>query len=165
MPLYLIRHAEAVDLTHAQVRADSDRFLTDAGRLQARRLGAWFRRTGVRVTGLVTSPMVRARQTADGILAELPPPLPPIVEVEEIAGEMRPKHVVRPLREMGEGPLALIGHQPTLSRFLGWLIGDRKVHLFFDKGGMAFLDVTEWAKGGAELRWLVTHDWLNSETP
>ncbi|MCX7700225.1 MAG: hypothetical protein N2039_05060, partial [Gemmataceae bacterium] len=104
-----------------------------------------------------------ARQTADAILAELPHPGPGLVEVEEIAGEMRPKRVLPRIRELGEGPVALIGHQPTLSRFLGWMIGDRKVRLHFDKGGLALLEVTDWAKGGAELRWLVTHDWLNAE--
>lgn len=163
MHLYLIRHAEAVDLTHAQVRADAERFLTDMGQVQARRLGAWFRRRGVRLSAILTSPMVRARQTADGILAELPQPSPVLVEVEEIAGEMRPKRVLPKIRELGEDPAALIGHQPTLGRFLGWLIGDRKVRLHFDKGGIALLEVSEWAKGGAELRWLVTHDWLTAE--
>lgn len=163
MHLYLIRHAEAVDLTHAQVRADAERFLTDVGQVQARRLGMWFRRHGVRLSAILSSPMVRARQTADAILAELPHPGPGLVEVEEIAGEMRPKRVLPRIRELGEGPVALIGHQPTLSRFLGWMIGDRKVRLHFDKGGLALLEVTDWAKGGAELRWLVTHDWLNAE--
>jgi len=63
--LYLIRHGQAGS------RADYD-WLSDTGRLQARRLGAYFRAQGVRFTAAFCGGMRRQRETAETVLGELP---------------------------------------------------------------------------------------------
>jgi phosphohistidine phosphatase len=163
MDLFLVRHAEAVDLGHEGVSSDAERFLSPEGHEQAFRLGAWLKHSGVPIAAVVTSPMVRARQTAEGMIARLTPPAPPIHVFDEIAESMRPKRVSRFLAEFGDTSVVLVGHQPTLGQFLGWLIGSRDVAIRVGKGAMARLNVLDWRKGGAELVWLVTQDWLESE--
>src|SRR5579885_555197 len=76
MDLYLIRHAEAEPRDEAGTTLDEDRALTDAGRDQARAVAAGLLRRGVRLDALVTSPLLRARQTAEALLAGWPPPAP-----------------------------------------------------------------------------------------
>src|SRR5262245_952111 len=69
MHLYLIRHAEAVQVGVNGINKDEDRPLTEKGRQQCRALALALRQVGVRMERLLTSPLVRARQTADELLA------------------------------------------------------------------------------------------------
>src|SRR5262249_29784833 len=84
MDLYLIRHAEAVALGEQGIADDADRPLTEAGVKEARALGRELRRRGMTLDKLVTSPLLRAKQTADGILKDWPEP-PDLVECEDLA--------------------------------------------------------------------------------
>jgi phosphohistidine phosphatase len=165
MDLFLIRHAEAVDLNHQGVESDADRFLTELGQEQSKRLGSWFAASGLKLSAIVTSPLVRAHQTVEGIVSRLPDPTPTVHVFDEIAGAMRPKRVSRFLEKFGAGPVVLVGHQPTLGEYLGWLIGDRKIRIDFGKGALARLAVSNWCKGGAKLVWFVNQDWLIAEVP
>ncbi len=65
MRVTLIRHAEAGD----DAPRDESRALTSRGRADARRLGRALARRGVRFTAIVTSPLVRAVQTAEIVAA------------------------------------------------------------------------------------------------
>ncbi|MSP17281.1 MAG: hypothetical protein EXR73_11870 [Myxococcales bacterium] len=67
MRIYLARHARAVD-AGSRLR-DEDRFLTSEGRRAARAVGTALRREGHTFDAVLTSPLVRAVQTAE-ILAE-----------------------------------------------------------------------------------------------
>src|SRR5579871_6042564 len=67
MRVTLIRHAEAGD----DAPRDEDRSLTARGREDARRLGQALARRGVEFSLMVTSPLVRAVQTAEIVAAEI----------------------------------------------------------------------------------------------
>ena len=159
MDLYLIRHAEAVPRGAEGYDDDWARPLTDAGRDQAERLGKRLARLGVRLDAIVTSPLVRARETTDGLRPLLPEPLPSVEVYDEIGEDMRPKRVMRYLEKLGLESVAIVGHQPMLGGFLAWLIGSRKARLDLDKAGMARVECDALRKGGGVLRWLVTPDW------
>src|SRR5438477_9803902 len=78
MLLYLIRHAEAVELGSPGAARDFDRALTPHGRAQARALGEAFARLKLPVDVVVASPLVRAHQTAVELLAALQPDTRPV---------------------------------------------------------------------------------------
>src|SRR5262249_17415911 len=65
--LYLNRHGEATPLG-PDIAADDARPLTDKGKAQAAALAQALQRAGVTLDRLITSPLLRARQTAEGIL-------------------------------------------------------------------------------------------------
>ena len=67
MELYVIRHAEAVALGERGVTEDAERPLTKQGQRQAQALGTGLPGVGVQLELVLTSPLVRARQTADGL--------------------------------------------------------------------------------------------------
>ena len=69
MELYLVRHAEAQERTENLV--DDLRHLTRRGRKQAAKLGRRLKKNRVRPALIITSPLVRAVQTAELLAAEL----------------------------------------------------------------------------------------------
>ncbi len=81
MRLLFVRHAESTANAEGRYQGHADFPLSDAGRLQARRLAERFRDEGFRPTHAYTSPLSRTSQTA-AILAEGWPR--PVVEVDDL---------------------------------------------------------------------------------
>src|SRR5262245_54806025 len=156
MKLYLIRHAEA----ESAAATDADRELTEKGREEARRLAKACQRLGLRFDAVVASPLVRAQQTAEELLAFLGDPKPALHTLDEIGFDVRPKRIVKFLRELGNDSVAIVGHQPGLTRFAAWLIGSKKAQLDLDKAGAARICCDTLEKGGGALEWLITPEWF-----
>jgi phosphohistidine phosphatase len=162
MELYLIRHAEAVRLGERGITTDEDRPLTEEGLAQAGRLGAGLQRRGIRPALILTSPLVRARQTAEQLARELAGPVPEVRICAELAPGFKRRKLARTVETLMEpGPLALIGHQPGLGIWAGWLIGSKKVHLDLPKAGVACIRASgQLYKGTGTLLWLLPPEWL-----
>jgi phosphohistidine phosphatase len=159
MDLYLIRHADAVPRGTPGYSEDA-RPLTEPGHLQARRLGEMFRSRGIRFDSVVTSPLVRAFQTTEGLLAGWPEPRPGVLTLDELAEEVRPRRVLKFVEKLGQQTIALVGHQPSLGEFGAWLIGSKKCRLELDKAGFAWIACDALEKGGGLLRLLITPEWI-----
>ena len=111
MRVTLIRHAEAGD----DAPRDESRALTARGRADARRLGRALARRGVRFTTIVTSPLVRAVQTAEIVAAatEFRRRMP---ATDVLVPEASPGDVVAFLAKIAdEKSVALVAHEPILS--------------------------------------------------
>jgi phosphohistidine phosphatase len=162
MDLYLIRHAEAVRAEDAGVD-DAERPLTAAGHEQARALGQGLQRRGVQLSLLVTSPLLRARQTAEGMLQLWPEPGPELRVNDGLSPDGRRKRLSKFLRSLDEGAVGLVGHMPHLGELGGWLLGSRKVHLDLAKAGVALVRCDgSPGKGTGSLVWMVGPGWLGS---
>jgi phosphohistidine phosphatase len=112
--LYLVRHAEA-----AQGEPDDLRPLTVAGRDAARALGVRLAAEGVRADALLTSPLLRARETA----AELGRALGREPEPDE---RLAPGATASDVREAVSGrgaTVVVVGHQPDCSEIAAELSG------------------------------------------
>ncbi len=120
--MFLVRHAEAVAET-LELR-DPHRHLTPHGRVQARALGDRLRWHDCVPTHIWSSPLVRAIQTAELVIAgiqhevsvEVAPALAPDGNVRELAAAVT---ALRPL-----SVVLLVGHEPSLSGIGAVLIGD-----------------------------------------
>ena len=104
MRLVLIRHAEA-----ASGEPDELRALTPAGHEQARRLGGKLRAEGLEPDAVLSSPLLRARETASGLGLGAPEPhdaLAPGATVEDVRAAVE-----------GRGEIVVVvGHQPDCSQ-------------------------------------------------
>lgn len=160
MDLYLIRHADAVALGEG-IAGDAERPLSEQGREQARLAGKALERHGIRLDGLVTSPLLRARQTAELIREDLS--LKPEVTVcEDLAPDGKPRKVAKFLRKLKGEQIAAIGHMPQLSEMAGWLLGSRKASIDFAKASVACVECADTlTKGCGALLWLVTLEWMS----
>jgi phosphohistidine phosphatase len=119
--LLLIRHAEAIDET-LELR-DPHRHLTDNGRQQARALGDRLRWHDCTPTQVWTSPLVRAVQTAELVLATMAVGASIHVEPALAPGQdMRP--LVQRLGHLAaDAVVMLVGHEPVLSGLGAWCTG------------------------------------------
>jgi phosphohistidine phosphatase len=162
--LYIIRHADAGDSSHWS-GDDSFRPLTEHGRRQARALGEGFRRQGIALDVVLTSPYVRTRETAEVLFEGLGTRCD--VRLSELlaSGAMRRNQLARELASVDASSLAIIGHDPDLPEFLGWLVGVEPGKVFLKKGGAAFVQCRSTpAKADGHLGWLITPAWyLNAE--
>jgi phosphohistidine phosphatase len=114
MHLLLVRHAEAAAGTPDELRP-----LTPNGRRQARALGEQLREAGFRPDAIVSSPLLRARETA----ALLARQLGAEVETDErLAPGASPDAVAEAAAERGETVVA-VGHQPDCSQIAAALTG------------------------------------------
>lgn len=163
MRVYLVRHAAAVG--KAEAERDEDRALTEQGREQARALAAAMSVRGIDVGAVVSSPLVRAHQTAAELADGLKPTLPDVIPCELLEpGELKPRKLSKFLAELGVDHIAVVGHMPELGRFAEWLIGARKGTIPLAKAAAACLDFEEGpGKGDGELLWFVTPEWFQSQ--
>jgi len=159
--LYLIRHADAVPLGEQGITEDADRPLTDEGQAQARSVAAALRKHDVSLKLIVTSPLRRARQTADAMLRDWPAPLPELLVSDELAPGGKRRKLARFLNTWSVDAAALVGHQPGIDELAGWLIGSRKASLCLAKAAVARICcASEIEKGCGTLTWLVPPEWL-----
>lgn len=152
--LFLLRHAPAVP-RGTPGYADDARPLTAEGARKMRRAAPSVRMLVGKVDKLLTSPLPRARRTAEivsGALGKSPRELP------ELAPGRPPHEVEKALsREKSGARLLLVGHEPGLSELAAFLTGSRRAGIAFKKGGLARIDVAGTPAGRpGTLAWLVT---------
>jgi phosphohistidine phosphatase len=163
MDLYLIRHADAAPLGEGGITQDEVRPLTEKGQEQARLLSSGLNGRGIGLRMVLTSPLLRARQTAEGMLHEWPHPAPELRTCDELAPGGKRRKLSRFLRQVGSDKVALVGHQPDLGEYAAWLIGGKKAHVELAKAGVAYVVCNPpLRKRDGTLVWLVTPDWLSA---
>jgi phosphohistidine phosphatase len=127
---YLVRHAEA-----APGEPDDLRTLTAAGRDAARALGERLASEGVRPGIVLSSPLLRARQTA----AELARALGCEAEADERLAPGATAESVRPAVAGRGDEVVAVGHQPDCGRIAVEISGG--VEPAFPPAGLAVLEL------------------------
>jgi phosphohistidine phosphatase len=143
------------------VTADEDRPLSESGLKQAAQVAEGLKRRKVQMELLLTSPLVRARQTAEALVKPETPVAGELQTCEELTPGGRRKKLAKLLLGTARNSVGIVGHQPDLGEFAGWLVGDKKVNLDLAKAGVAYIQCSDLPRrGGGTLIWLVTPDWL-----
>ncbi|MGJ8672586.1 SixA phosphatase family protein [Rubritalea sp.] len=121
MRLYVIRHAKAMDYGNAS--SGGERALTADGQTQASRIGDYFLGNSEKPELVLTSPILRAKQTAE-ILCEVAK-LGSAHTVDWLRCGMRPEVAVRELTAYREFErVAIVGHNPDLYFLLHHLLNE-----------------------------------------
>jgi phosphohistidine phosphatase len=125
--IWLLRHGDAED---GSGKSDADRELTKKGERQAHDAGKAMKELGVELDLCLTSPKVRARQTAEIACKELG------AKVEDddrlSGGDFDPLEVAA-----DRGEVMLVGHEPDFSQAVALATGSR---VKMKKGGLAAID-------------------------
>ncbi len=158
MKLLLLRHAIAEEQEDFARTGRDDRLrpLTDEGRKKMKQGARGLKQVLPGIDLLATSPLTRAAQTAAivdsvyGGLAE--------VEIEELSPEATPTDFLRWLRKQKAETLAAVGHEPSISLILSWLLTGTERRIFaFRKGGACLVEFSgEVGAGTATLLWALT---------
>ncbi len=159
MQIYLIRHADAEPLGAGGADNDEERALTGKGLGQTEELARFFKRLGVDPGAVLTSPLVRSRQTAERLLEKmgLGEGKCELILEDELAPGGSCKGLAKRLSKLSSPVVFLVGHEPDLGRFTAWLIGSKRAQVELAKAGVAYVDANApLGKACGSLVWLVT---------
>lgn len=157
MKLYLVRHATATDRFGGTVQRDEDRYLTDGGRQEAEQVAQAMKKFGAKPDTFITSPLVRARQTAE-IFAEVAGHKGGL----DFSDAMAPGGTFSDLYKQIAGhkkasEICLFGHQPDMTRLAQALLWSSELDMPFKKAGVCRIDVFDLppTRPGT-LKWFIT---------
>ena len=160
MNLYLLRHGIAVETGTPGFENDSDRPLIPKGERRLRSAAAAMKKLELSFDLILSSPFVRARQTAEIVAGELK--LKKRIEFfDGLLPGGNPRALIHALNELKPAPenVLLVGHEPYLSWLISLLVsgGADAAAIEMKKGGLCKLEVGELRLGQcARLAWLLT---------
>ena len=159
MDLYILRHGIAVEPGTPGYETDADRPLTPEGERKLRQIADAMRALELSFDLILSSPYLRARQTAEIVAATLG-----ARKRLELSAALTPSGSIKKLvellkrREPSPESVLLVGHEPYLSELISLLLsGKESFAVVMKKGGLCKL-TTESLKPGrcATLQWLLT---------
>ncbi|MCW5315743.1 phosphohistidine phosphatase SixA [Nostoc sp. KVJ3] len=163
MELYLIRHGIAEE--QGLGIKDEERSLTKEGRQKTEKVAQKLVKLGLNFDLILTSPLVRARQTAEILIEEKLSPK--LEESSHLApdGEISSwlKDWLEPRNYSENTQLALVGHEPGLSNWAEiFLWGEVKESLVLKKAGMIGIKLPETGSplGRSQMFWLTPPKYL-----
>ncbi|MDZ8238904.1 MAG: phosphohistidine phosphatase SixA [Nostoc sp. ChiQUE01a] len=163
MELYLIRHGIAEDKDLGI--KDEERSLTKEGRQKTEKVAEKLVKLGLNFDLIVTSPLVRARQTAEILIAHR------LSSQLEESSHLAPEGEIsswlvdwlEPRNYSQNTQLALVGHEPSLSTWAEILLwGEVKASLVLKKAGMIGIKLPEIGSslGRSQMFWLTPPKYL-----
>ena len=158
MKLYLVRHGIATQRLGGAVTHDGQRPLTDEGRAETRTVALALKRLGSKPDLLLSSPLVRAQQTAEifadvfsaGELLRMSDTLAPGGTASDLYKLLKDFHRA--------GEIMLFGHEPDMGRLAATLLwAGPELDIPFKKAGVCRIDVTSLPPTSpGTLKWFVT---------
>lgn len=157
MKILIIRHAKAEPRTVGSTgKKDAARPLTDAGRKSMRKASKGLQTLIPKLDVLVTSPLVRAQQTA-AIISKRYAAMP-ITQLAALAPGGSVQALLEWLREQpATATVALVGHEPDLGIFASYLLsGNKESFVLLKKSAACLIELPERpAAGSGKLEWLL----------
>jgi phosphohistidine phosphatase len=163
--ILLVRHGLAGKPDPETYPDDDLRPLTAKGRKAFKAAAKGLRSQSVDPALILTSPVLRARQTADLLADGLRLKDKSVRPMPELHHAVPPaKALARLARMRLPRAVALVGHEPWLGEFLSLMIagGAKTARAELDKGGAGLLQADSLGKGGSTLIWLMTQEQLAS---
>jgi phosphohistidine phosphatase len=153
--LYVIRHGLAEERGE-KWPDDAKRPLTEEGVARLRKEARGLTKVGVSFDVILTSPLVRARQTAEIIGAGLEP-RPNLVNIESLSPDGSYAAVMTDLGKHSKRErIALVGHEPSIGELAARLIGSRHP-IPFKKGAICCIEVDSLPPAGpGSLLWFLS---------
>jgi len=159
MNLFILRHGLAIEPGSAGFAHDSERPLIPKGERKLRRIADALAEMEVSFDWILSSPYLRARQTAEIVAESLN-----LRKKVELCEHLAPAGSVKKLIELIEhrkpvpGDVLLVGHEPYLSGLISLLLaGNSDLQIVMKKAGLCKLTIEELEAGQcAALDWLLT---------
>ncbi|MFA6437944.1 MAG: phosphohistidine phosphatase SixA [Bacteriovoracaceae bacterium] len=159
MVLYFLRHGQAGH----HYATDFERELTDEGKHASKNVGKFCAAMNIHFTHALVSPLIRAQQTAHGVLKKVADV--PLTETEHLTPESDPRNLLELLRTFpNDSRVLLVTHEPFVSTCISTLIsGSEVAHIVMKTTSFACVETHGIpVKGSGKLRWLLTPDMLEN---
>ena len=144
MNLYLLRHGIAAAKDDPAFTSDSERPLTKKGTKKFRKAARGIERLGITLDVILSSPLVRARQTADIVAAALDKESY-VEEIPALAPDSSPEQLLSELSGVeGKEHVMLVGHEPFLGKLAAFLVSGKNnsdTVIPLKKGGICHIEI------------------------
>lgn len=141
MHLYLIRHGIAVDREDPNCPPDTERPLTPKGIKKTHAAALGLRALDVKPGAVLTSPWLRALQTAEIFCETIGYPSKKIVRTDSLKGTSSPADLMRELQGMKAKVVLAFGHEPHLHLVIGHVLHTSAKITELKKAGLALLEL------------------------
>ena len=159
MQIYLLRHAIAFPRSPERASDDRSRPLTAEGRKKMRSAAPGMEFLGLTFDLVLSSPLVRCKQTASLVIARFRP-RPKLRYLSSLAPGSAPADLIQHIAQLpASTAVLLVGHEPGLSSFAGLLLAGPGADppFAFKKGGLCRIDLPGTPQPGTgRLIYLVT---------
>lgn len=157
MQLYIVRHGIAIDREDPKCPAEAERYLTEEGVEKTKQVAKGVAALGVTGDLLITSPYVRAAQTAEIFADALDYRRQRIRRNELLLPGSEPTLLFRELaREKQASKVFIFGHAPHLDGVIAAALGSKKHLASLKKAGVALIELKRISPPMGVLTWLAT---------
>ena len=155
MEIYLLRHGIAEDAKAGQ--SDSSRALTSEGREKLERVLHRAAKAGVKPSLILSSPLLRAMQTAE-VAKDVLGYDAKIVQTEALTPHASPAATRNEIRERrSESAVILASHEPLMSALAAFLLRSPGLQVDMKKAALVRMDCDRFgAEPSAVLKWMLT---------
>lgn len=156
--LFIMRHGIAVARGTPGISDDAKRALTPEGKKKVEEIARGLLNLGVNFDWIVTSPLVRAVETAR-VVREVGGPSIPLDVCDDLRPGGAPEALIAYLaKHENRKRMLVVGHEPDLSELAGRLIGaGHRAHLALKKGGCCLIEFNDFPpKSPGKLVWWLT---------
>ena len=157
MRLYIVRHGTAIDREDASCPPDPERYLTKEGIAKTREAARGTKRLGIRPDQMISSPYVRAMQTAT-IFAEVCGfPTNKISTTDALLPEADAARIFRELEKMKRGEeIFCFGHGPNVDGVVSRAVGAPRPITSLKKAAVACIEFERLSPSAGTLLWIAT---------
>ena len=141
MDIYILRHGKAEQIS-GNVKSDSKRKLTELGKKELDCIAKSIKTMNIEFTLIVSSPLTRAKQTAEIVMKHVKNKKKSLVIWDELKPEAEVKKTIKKLSVLKPGSnVLLVGHEPHLTTLIGSLISPTSNHvdISLKKGGFVHI--------------------------
>jgi phosphohistidine phosphatase len=157
MQLYIVRHGIAIDREDPKCPPDPQRYLTEEGIEKTKQVAKGLAALGVTADLLLSSPYVRAAQTAEIFAAALDYAKQKIRRTDLLLPGAEPSLLFRELaKDRQASSIFLFGHAPQLDDIVATALGSKRHLTSLKKAGVALLELKRISPPIAALIWLAT---------
>jgi phosphohistidine phosphatase len=157
MELYIVRHGIAIDREDPKSPAEADRFLTEEGIEKTKQVAKAICALGLHADLLVSSPYVRAMQTAEIFASALGFAKQKIGKTETLLPGAEPGAFFRELaRQKQASAVFCFGHGPNVDELVAAAVGSSRPITSMKKAGVALLELKRISPPSGQLLWLLT---------
>jgi len=157
MQLYIVRHGIAIDREDPKSPADPERFLTDEGIEKTKQVAKGVAALGITADLMLSSPYVRAMQTAEIFATALDYPKQKIRRTDLLLPGSEPSLFYKELaKDKQSATVFCFGHAPQLDDLIATGLGCKQHVTSLKKAGIALLEFKRLSPPSGQFVWLAT---------
>ena len=157
MQIYIVRHGIAIDREDPKCPPDPERYLTEEGIEKTKQVAKGIAALGATADRLLSSPYVRAMQTAEIFAAALSYPKQKIRRTDLLLPGAEPSLLFRELaKDKKSSAIFLFGHAPQLDDIIATAMGSKHHITSLKKAGVALIELKRVSPPSAQFVWLGT---------